>query len=108
MACFTAPAAAAIVAHGIKKKINPKYHLDWLITMFWGGVAMLAIEHISSGEIVFHFPFLTAMQNPQDMVVMLKEIVTVGGSMTLAITALWAVMVYFSINRAKICGLLQR
>ncbi|MFH1427880.1 MAG: hypothetical protein ABIG60_05140 [Patescibacteria group bacterium] len=101
MACFTAPAVAAIVATGLKKKISPKYHLDWLITMFWGGVAMLAIEHISSGEIVFYFPFLTAMGNPTDAAIMLKEIATVGGSMTMVIIAVWAVMVWASFQMSK-------
>ncbi len=52
MACFIAPTTAAIIATGIKKKIPQKYHFEWLITMFWGGVAMLNVEHISHGEVV--------------------------------------------------------
>lgn len=105
MACFLAPTAAAIIAIGIKKKVNPKYHLDWLITMFWGGVAMLAVEHVAHGEIVFYPPFLTAMENSSDTLTMLKEIATVGGSMTLAIVAVWAAIVLIT-NKAtrKICG----
>lgn len=109
MACFLAPTAAAVIATGIKKKVNSKYHLDWLITMFWGGVAMLAVEHVAHGEIVFYPPFLTAMKNSADTITMLKEIATVGGSMTLAIIAVWTVMVLV-VNKIKtvttknICG----
>ncbi|MFH0818819.1 MAG: hypothetical protein V1898_02380 [Patescibacteria group bacterium] len=102
MACFTAPAVAAIVVTGFKKRIDPKYHIDWLISMFWGGVLMLAVEHIAHGEIVFYPPFLTAMKNPADTITMLKEIVTVGGAMTLAIIAFWSVLVL--IANKKICG----
>jgi len=109
MACFTAPAAAAIAAIIIKKKADPKYHIEWLISMFLGGVAMLAVEHIAHGEVVFYPPFLTAMENPADAVIMLKEIVTVGGTMTMAITAVWSVMVLAAnkikaVKMKKICG----
>lgn len=93
MACFLAPTAAAIVTSSIKKKINQKYHLDWLNNMLWGGVAMLIVEHISHGEVVFYPPFFTAMKNPKDALVMLKEIATVGAGMTIAIFAVWVVMV---------------
>jgi len=109
MACFTAPVAAAIIATGIKKKVNSKYHLDWLITMFWGGVAMLAVEHIAHGEVVFYPPFLTAMNDPADTITMFKEIATIGTSMTIAIIAVWAIMVLVA-NKVKtvttknICG----
>lgn len=93
MACFLAPTTTAIVTSGLKKKIDPKYHLDWLNTMLWGGAAMLIIEHIVHGEVVFYPPFLTAMKNPADIPVMLKEIATVGVGMTIAIFAVWVIMV---------------
>ena len=102
MACFLAPAAAAIITLSVKKKVDPKYHLNWLNTMFLGGVAMLAVEHIAHGEIVFYPPFLTAMQNPADTMVMLKEILTVGGTMTIAIICVWAIMVLAANKIARI------
>ncbi|MFA5134866.1 MAG: hypothetical protein WC505_03710 [Patescibacteria group bacterium] len=101
MACFTAPAAAAIAIAGIKKKIPPKYHIEWLTTMLWGGVVMLAVEHVTHGEVVWYPPFLTAMENPADIPVMLKEIATVGGAMTIAIVVAWAVMAVVANNMAK-------
>lgn len=100
MACFLAPAAAAIITTSIKKKINPKYHLEWLMLMLWGGVVMLIVDHVASGELVFYPPFLTAMKNPADIPVMLQEIFTIGGSMTLAIIIVWAIMVYVA-NKAE-------
>lgn len=93
MACFLAPTAAAIITHVIKKKISPKYHLDWLVAMFWGGVIMLAVEHIAHGEVVLYPPFLTAMQNPADIPVMLMEIATTGVTMTIAVVLVWLIMV---------------
>jgi len=109
MACFLAPIAAAVIVTGIKNKVNPKYHLDWLITMFWGGVAMLVIEHVAHGEIVFYPPFLTAMKDPADTITMFKEIASVGTSMTLAIIAVWLVMVLVAnkiktVTTKNICG----
>lgn len=102
MACFLAPTAAAIITTVIKKKISPKYHPDWLIAMLWGGVIMLAVEHIAHGEVVLYPPFLTAMQNPADIPVMLQELATVGGAMTIAIVLVWAVMVLVANKTAKI------
>ena len=93
MACFLAPATAAIVTTSLKKKIPQKYHLEWLNAMLWGGVAMLMIEHIAHGEVVLFPPFLTAMKNPADISIMLKEIATIGTAMTIAIFAVWSVMV---------------
>ncbi|MEK7180998.1 MAG: hypothetical protein AAB738_01520 [Patescibacteria group bacterium] len=102
MACFLAPATAAIITTSIRKKISPKYHPEWLSAMLWGGVAMLAIEHIAHGEVVLYPPFLTAMQNPADIPVMLQEIATIGIAMTVAIVAVWVVMVLVANKAAKI------
>jgi len=93
MACFLAPTAVAIVTTSIKKKIPPKYHIEWLNTMLWGGVIMLAVEHIAHKEVVPFPPFLTAMENPADIPVMLQEIATIGTAMTLAILVAWIAMV---------------
>jgi hypothetical protein len=93
MACFLAPTTAAIITNSVKKKVPSKYHINWLLTMLWGGVAMLIVEHIAHGEVVLFPPFLTAMENPADIPAMLKEIATVGTSMTVAIFVVWAIMV---------------
>uniref|UniRef100_A0A7C6A8K4 Uncharacterized protein n=1 Tax=candidate division WOR-3 bacterium TaxID=2052148 RepID=A0A7C6A8K4_UNCW3 len=93
MACFLVPATTAAVTTSFRKKISAKYHLDWLNAMLWGGVIMLLVEHIAHREIVFYPPFLTAMQNPNDIPTMLKEMATIGLPMTLAIVLVWMIMV---------------
>ena len=101
MACFLAPSTAAIVTTSLKKKIPQKYHIEWLNAMLWGGVAMLAIEHIAHGEIAPFPPFLTAMSTPAEISIMLKEIASIGISMTIAIFTVWAVMVLIADISAK-------
>ena len=93
MACFTAPATAAIITTTLRKKIPAKYHIEWLNTLFWGGVVMLIVEHIAHGEVVWYPPFFTAMQSSSATAVMLKEIATTGTAMTVSIIAVWASMV---------------
>jgi hypothetical protein len=93
MACFIAPMATGIITTIFRKKIPAALKISWLNIMLWGGVAMLAIEHIAHGEVVVYPPFLTAMQNPADIPVMLQELATVGGTMTIAIVLLWAILV---------------
>lgn len=38
MACFTAPAAVAIVTTVFRKRIPEKYHINWLNALLWGEV----------------------------------------------------------------------
>lgn len=54
---------------------------------------MLAFEHVWHGEVVPWLPFLTVASNPADASVMLHEMSTVGVSMAILVTAVWAVMV---------------
>ena len=113
MACFLAPAAEAIIVSAIKRNQKKKEEnaslterapasirtssqgipwsrkLSWLSAMLWGGVFLLAIEHIWHGEVVPWPPFLTAMYHPGDIQPMLMEILTVGGSMVLFVTVVW-------------------
>lgn len=114
MACFIAPAVEAVVMTVVQKRVekkeeeelrvyNSQHHgvipennritwsrrLKWLNCMLWGGVVLLALEHVWHGEIVPWYPFLTAIENGQTMA-MLGEVVTVGGIMALTITAVWA------------------
>jgi hypothetical protein len=93
MACFVAPTTVALITTATRKTIPAKYHIEWLNTMLWGGVIMLIVDHIMSGEIIFSPPFLTAMRSPAEFVVALKEIATTGVAMTVAIFVVWAVMV---------------
>ena len=93
MACFIAPMSLAIVTTIFRKKIPENLKIGWLIIMIWGGAIMLAVEHIAHGEIVLYPPFLTAMQNPADIPVMLQEMAIIGGAMTITIVFIWIVMV---------------
>lgn len=102
MACFLAPATVAVITTSVRKKIAPKYHIEWLNTMLWGGVVMLAVEHIAHGEVVPFPPFLTAMQNPADIPIMLKEIASIGTAMTVAIILVWTIMVLVTNKVEKI------
>jgi hypothetical protein len=94
MACFLAPMALAIVMTILAvltrhSGLSHKLKLTTLNAMLWGGVAILAAEHVFHGEITAFAPYLTAMSSPADTAVMLSEIASIGGSMTLAITGTW-------------------
>lgn len=102
MACFVAPATTAIVTTVLGKKIDSKYHIEWLNFMLWGGTIMLMVEHVISGEIVFHPPFLSALENPADTAFMIHEIITIGIPMTVTIVAVWIAMVFTSNRLIKI------
>ncbi|MHC1721848.1 MAG: hypothetical protein AB9836_01445 [Aminipila sp.] len=75
--------------------------LSWLNRMLWGGVILLAFEHLWHGEIVPWPPFLTAMNNPADIGPMLHEIATFGTSMALFITIIWTIMVMIADQKSK-------
>lgn len=96
MACFIVPMSAAILTTVVGKKVPEKYHLNWLNSMFWGGVAMLAVEHIAHGEIVFYPPFLTA-----SLPEVFPEMMKVGVPMTLVIFLMWGIMVAVSATISK-------
>ena len=96
MACVVVPTAAAMVITVIGKKVPEKYHMNWLISMMWGGAVMLSVEHIAHGEIVLYPPFLTAGLHE-----VLPEMLKVGVPMTLAIVLIWAVMVAMSARMSK-------
>ena len=115
MACFTVPAAEAIITtiagRIIKSKekhqtvdvsknttevSTPKIpfstKIGWLNKMLWGGSALLAFEHVWHGEVVPFFPFLTAVENGE-AAEMLHEMATAGVSMALLVTVVWGIMV---------------
>ncbi|MGN0521510.1 MAG: hypothetical protein ACI4IQ_02600 [Eubacterium sp.] len=114
MACFLVPAAEAIVVTAalvaVKKKeqkieapkladgnkldqaptkISWSKKLTLLAGLLWGGILLLAFEHIWHGEIVPFAPFLTAMSDPDSKVQMLSEMSTVGVAMAATVTAVW-------------------
>jgi len=102
MACFIAPMSLVIVTTIFRKKIPESLKIGWLNVMIWGGVVMLAVEHIAHGEVVLYPPFLTAMQTPAEIPVMLQEMAIVGGTMTIAIVFIWLVMVAISQRKIQI------
>lgn len=98
MACFLAPMAVGIVTTTLRKKVPEKYHIDWLNSMLWGGVVMLAVEHIAHREIVPYPPFLTAGLSE-----VLPEILRVGIPMTVYVVLLWGIMlVIAAITRERV------
>lgn len=99
MACFLVAAAVGVVTTAMGKKVPEKYHIEWLNIMIWGSVLALLVEHIWHGEVVPWFPFLTAMADPADTMVMLQEMATIGVGMLLAVVAIWAVAVYIYNNK---------
>lgn len=109
MACFLVPAAEAVVTtvatkiiekkeltevneitiNENKEKLSSKLHR--LNNLLWGGSALLAFEHVWHGEVTPFFPFLTAAGNPADTAEMISEMSTVGVTMAVLVTAVWAV-----------------
>ena len=69
--------------------LRKKLHL--LSNFLFSGSILLVFEHFWHGEIVPFFPFLTGARTPEDSYTMLKEMSTVGVSMALLITGIWAV-----------------
>ena len=119
MACFLVPAAEAVVttiaakvlekkekeadagkqteviaAESIKERWSGR--LKRLNYLLWGGAGLLAFEHLWHGEIQPFFPFLTAAADPGETAEMLHEMSTVGVSMAVIVTAVWAVVTVVS------------
>lgn len=114
MACFVVSAVEAVVVTAVRKAVEKKEQkaeditlgqtevvrlplsrkLKWLTNMLWGGVVLLAFEHIWHGEVVPWFPFLTAMSNPEDAAEMFHEMATIGVGMAVLVTLAWGVMCF--------------
>lgn len=73
--------------------------LPSLEKMLWGGTLMLIVDHIINGEVIFKFPFFTALTETDGAALMLREILTVGVPMAAALTAAW--IVYALIKERK-------
>ena len=103
MACFTIPAAEAIVTKAAEKVLHADKEqnafvrrLPWLTKMLAGGSVLLAFEHVWHGEVQPFFPFLTAMESAEDTAEMLHEMGTVGVGMAVLVSVCWAGMVLVS------------
>ncbi len=122
MACFLVPMAEAIVISVVKKSVEKKElaagvekgssssakrviswsrKLGWLNKLLWGGVALLALEHVWHGEVVPWPPFLTVLSNPADIAPMLNEMAITGGGMAICVTIIWIIMVLIADHKAK-------
>lgn len=108
MACFLVSAAEAVVV-GVVKKAEKKHEekliesgeqvvqnkvplsrkLSWLFYMLIGGAVLLMFEHVWHGEVVPWFPFLSAINDPEETTQMLHEMATVGTTMAGLITVIW-------------------
>lgn len=116
MACFLVSGGEAIVVTAVRSVVKKKEmekgivdaqgnqltdaskegicwtrKLSWLMNMLWGGVILLCIEHMWHGEVVPFPPFLTAMNDPSEIPVMLGEMATVGVGMAVLVTIVWLV-----------------
>jgi len=117
MACFLVSGGEAIVVTAIRAAVKKKEmangvvdekgnqltdpsvdgicwtrKLGWLMNLLWGGVILLFFEHWWHGEVVPFPPFLTAMNDPSEIPVMLGEMATVGVAMAVLVTAIWFVV----------------
>lgn len=126
MACFLVSGGEAIVVTAVRAAVkksemkkgivdengnqltDPAEHgvcwtrkLSWLMNMLWGGALLLAVEHIWHGEVVPWPPFLTAMQTPDEIPVMLGEMATIGVGMAALVTVCWVAMTFIADYAAK-------
>ena len=79
-----------------EKKLPWSRKLMLLAKMLWGGAFLLCYEHIWHGEVVPWFPFLTAMNDPGDTAEMLEEMGSIGVTMAIIVTVVWAIMMIVS------------
>ncbi|MEM4347874.1 MAG: hypothetical protein QW802_04745 [Candidatus Altiarchaeota archaeon] len=91
MACFLVPAGIAVITTLMRKKFPKNLHVEWLNSMLYGGVLMLAVEHIAHGEVVPYPPFLT-----KGIEEILPEMIKIGLPMTIFVFIAWYGIVIFS------------
>ena len=96
MACFIVPLTQAIATTAYRKLSGQSdtfvgRNLRTLELMLWGGSVMLIVDHILNGELVWYWPFFTALEVEGGGAVMLREMLTVGVPISIAVTAVWAV-----------------
>ena len=117
MACFLVPLGEAVVGSVIKhtlfrenskdtveaakSKSAWKARISALEQMLYAGCAVLAVEHVYHGEVIFTPPFLTAMKSPEETQVMLHEMATVGSSMAAVVTAVWGAFCFYAWKKSQ-------
>lgn len=122
MACFVAPMAEAIATTVATAVINKKAkkaqangdlhyaekahktveNVKILNRMLWGGVGLLAFEHVWHGEISPVFPFLTAATEGTEALAEVGfEIATTGVAMAVLVTAVWGVIMLVKRFKSK-------
>ncbi len=102
MCCFLVPLvqAAATTAYRkrhaefIKESASVQHEIPALEKMLWGGSVMLIIDHILNGELMWRFPFFTALEQG-GIGVFLHELLRVGLPMSIGLTLVWAVYAVF-------------
>ncbi|MCQ2173851.1 MAG: hypothetical protein MJY61_01820 [Bacteroidales bacterium] len=112
MSCFLVPMVQAVATTVYRKRNSQaiasgdcsilKRNLPSLEKMLWGGTLMLVIDHILSGELVFGFPFFSALASEGGALVMLREMLTVGVPVSLAVSLAWLCMVLVARRREKL------
>ena len=97
MSCFVVPLVQAIATSAIRKAgSHTEKHtalgrqLPALEKMLWGGSVMLIVDHIINGALTWRFPFFTVLETGGASA-MLREILTVGVPMSVAITLVWII-----------------
>jgi hypothetical protein len=110
MCCFLVPLAQAVVVSAYRKTHTAAVNdpasgmllrrLPDLEKMLWGGTLMLIVDHVINGELTWRFPFFTALGQTGGGEVMLREVLTVGVPMALALTLVWAVWAALKERRA--------
>jgi hypothetical protein len=93
MVCFLVPMGLAILTTALSKRFPEKYRISWLNALLWGGVLMLAVEHLAHGEVVPYPPFLTAGLSE-----VIPEMLTVGVPMAVCTAGLWSAMVFLDLR----------
>ncbi|MEM2918969.1 MAG: hypothetical protein QXY62_05675 [Candidatus Altiarchaeota archaeon] len=91
MACFLVPLGIAVITTLMRKKFPKNLHVEWLNSMLYGGVLMLAVEHIAHGEVVPYPPFLT-----KGIEEILPEMIKIGLPMIIFVFIAWYGIVIFS------------
>lgn len=110
MCCFLVPLVQAAVTTVYRKTHADRVadpasnlfvrHLPALEKMLWGGTVMLIVDHIINGELIWKFPFFTALTLEGGAGVMLREILTVGVPMSLVLTLVWGAWALVKERRA--------
>ena len=98
MCCFIVPLvqAAATTAYrkrhadAIRASVSVKHEVPALEKMLWGGSVMLIVDHIVNGELMWRFPFFSALAT-EGVGAFLHELVCVGLPMSAALTLVWSV-----------------